>query len=72
MGQSRCHPARSSSSESSSAFLMLFSNFSLLYSLMNLPACLRSSATSLASLHSLGMDQILMLLDFDEEMSHSL
>ena len=71
MFQSRCHPARSSSSESSSAFLILLSSFSLLYSLMNFPACFLSSATSRASLHSLGIDHILIALDFELEISHS-
>ena len=70
--QSRCHPAKSSSSESSSAFLIVVASFDLLYSLMNLPASFLSSATNFASLHYLGIIQILIDLFFEAEISQSL
>jgi hypothetical protein len=38
LAQSRCHPAKSSSSESSAAFMTAFETFCLLYSVTNLPA----------------------------------
>ncbi len=68
---SRCHPAKSSSSESSSAFLIVLANLLLLYSLINLPASFLSSATNLASLHSFGMAQIFIDLLLEAEISQS-
>ena len=69
--QSRCQPTKSSSSLSSSAFCIADASLLLLTSFMYFPASFLSSATLLASLHSLGSCHILICLFLEAEISHS-
>lgn len=65
--QSRCHPARSSLSESSSPFLRASPTLFLFASKTLLLATFISSATSFASLHSLG--SVHTFIDFPFELA---
>jgi len=69
--QSRCHPTRSSSSESYFALSILSANLVLFTSAMNLLASFFSLATIITSRHSLGRDQTFICLDLEAEMRSS-
>lgn len=63
--QSRCHPAKSSSSESSTARCTALATLSLLCSFNRFPACFLWSATSFASLHYFGRAHTLITFPFE-------
>lgn len=67
--QSRCHPLRSSSSESYAALFRIVCSFDLCASITNLLISFSSWATSAASLHSFGRVQILIDFPLDADRS---